>query len=104
MLCSKISPQINSIIDIGPLSGLTNLTELWLSTNLISDISPLSGLTNLTELWLGGNQIVDIEPLVDNTGFGEEDYVDLNSNPLSDTSITVYIPQLRANGVDVRWD
>ncbi|MCY3790922.1 MAG: fibronectin type III domain-containing protein, partial [Gemmatimonadetes bacterium] len=40
--------QSNTISDISPLSGLTNLTELWLGGNTISDISPLSGMTNLT--------------------------------------------------------
>ena len=55
------------IVDITPLSGLTNLTELWLGGNQITDIAPLSGLTNLTELSLGrwgwDNQIIDITPL-----------------------------------------
>ena len=58
----------------------------------------------MRNLVLDTNQIVDIKPLVDNTGLGGDDRVDLHANPLSDTSITVYIPQLRANGVDVRWE
>lgn len=48
--------------DISNLSGLTNLTELYLGS-AIKDISPLSDLTNLTELYLGGNDINDISPL-----------------------------------------
>ena len=43
----------NSVSDLSPLSGLTNLTGLWLERNAFTDISPLAGLTNLTELNLG---------------------------------------------------
>ncbi|MGN0577907.1 MAG: leucine-rich repeat domain-containing protein, partial [Ruminiclostridium sp.] len=38
------------------LSGLTNLTQLYLYGNKISDISSLSGLTNLTFLNLHYNE------------------------------------------------
>jgi len=61
-------------------------------------------LTSLGRLDLNINQIVDIEPLVDNSGLGSGDYIVLVANPLSDTSITVYIPQLKAKGVEVEWD
>ena len=43
----------NKILDISALSNLTSLTYLNLSSNKISDISALSGLTSLTELYLG---------------------------------------------------
>ena len=42
----------NAISDVSPLSGLTQLRELYLDTNNISDVSPLSGLTQLRELYL----------------------------------------------------
>jgi hypothetical protein len=78
---------------------------LYLWNIVTSDISPLASanLTSLTELSLGGNQIGDIEPLVDNPGLGEGDYVDLVFNPLSDTSLNTYIPQLEARGVIVDY-
>ena len=41
------------IVDITPLSGLTNLTDLQLGGNQITDITPLSNLTSLTRLGLG---------------------------------------------------
>ena len=53
----------NSISDLTPLSGLTNLTYLSLSGNRISDLTPLSGLTNLTYLSLSRNRLTDITPL-----------------------------------------
>ena len=53
----------NSISDLSPLAGLTNLIHLWLWNNAISDISPLAGLTNLELLDLGNNFITDISPL-----------------------------------------
>ena len=95
----------NQISDISPLASanLTSLTELDLWGNQISDISPLASLTNLTELWLGANQIGDIKPLADNLDLGEGDYVNLQRNPLSDTSLNTYIPQLEARGVIVDY-
>jgi len=64
----------------------------------------VAGLTNLAWLRLNNNQISDIEPLVNNQGLGQGDTVDLRSNPLSDTSIHTYIPQLQARGVTVDYD
>jgi Leucine-rich repeat (LRR) protein len=72
-----------------------------LSINQISDISPLANLTNLTELGLWQNQISDISALVENSGLGSGDTVYLTGNPLSTTSVKVYIPQLEARGVEV---
>ena len=43
----------NSVSNLSPLSGLTNLTRLDLRGNSISDLSPLTGLINLTWLELG---------------------------------------------------
>jgi len=55
----------------------------------------------LTELHLQGNQISDIQPLVANSGLSEGDTVALKGNPLSSTSLDVYIPQLEQRGVIV---
>ncbi|MCP4345189.1 MAG: leucine-rich repeat domain-containing protein, partial [Desulfobacterales bacterium] len=94
--------------DIIAVAGLTNLTVLDLSSNEISDISTLAGLNNLEELHLFGNRISDIKPLADNIGISSGDTVLLydsysgESNPLSTTSCTVYIPQLQDRGVTVR--
>ncbi len=115
----------NQISDVSPLADLTSLTELYLGSNQISDVSPLANLTslsilelgdngishilpladltNLTELYLWDNQISDIEPLVNNPGLSEGDRVDLRNNPLSNTSINTYIPQLQARGVTVDY-
>ena len=51
----------NSVSDLSPLAGLTNLTHLWLGDNSISDISALTGLTNLESLALGDNSISGFE-------------------------------------------
>jgi len=50
---------------------------------------------------LGNNSIVDISPLVANSGLSEGDTVYLRGNPLSDTSLNEYIPQLEERGVKV---
>jgi hypothetical protein len=93
----------NQISDVSPLANLTSLTYLDLDENQISDISPLANLTSLIILYLQSNQISDIEPLVNNPGLSEEDGVYLGANPLSDTSINTYIPQLEARGVTVNY-
>jgi len=47
-----------------------NVTHLYLNDQQsLSDISPLSGLTNLIELQLWNNQISDITPLTTATGY-----------------------------------
>ncbi|MFC1983159.1 leucine-rich repeat domain-containing protein [Chloroflexota bacterium] len=104
---SSLDLNENQTSDISLLVGLTNLTELSLGDNQISDISSLAGLSNLRELLLGSNQISDISPLVANAGLASGDLVDLQGNPLSATSINLYIPQLQARGVTVYyiiWD
>lgn len=62
---------------------------------------PLLNLVNLIKLNLHDNDIVDIETLVNNSGINSGDEIWLESNPLSDTSINTYIPQLEARGVTV---
>ena len=93
----------NGISDISPLADLTNLTALYLWDNQMSDISPLANLTSLAELDLHSNQISDVSPLVQNVGLATGDTVDLESNPLSSDSITIYIPQLQERGATVSY-
>jgi hypothetical protein len=95
--------DFNQISDISSLAHSINLTSLRLDFNQISDISSLANLTNLTLLHLDSNQISDVSPLVANAGLGEGDKVDLVYNPLSDTSLYEYIPQLQAAGVSVSY-
>lgn len=53
----------NNVEHLDPLINLTKLKELWMIGNSIESIEPLSNLTNLELLWLDGNRIVDAEPL-----------------------------------------
>ena len=73
----------NSVSDLSPLAGLTNLTRLYLSDNSISDISPVAGLTNLTSLELGNNSISDISPVAGLTNLTS---LGLENNSISDIS------------------
>ena len=93
----------DQISDISALANLTGLTSLRLDSNQITDISSLANLTSLTLLRLDSNQISDVSPIVANAGLGEGDKVDLGYNPLSDTSLYTYIPQLQAGGVSVSY-
>ncbi len=101
--------HIRDVVDyLSPLAGLTNLTILNLGDsqsyperNDMLNISPLVGLTELQRLDLSGNRISDIEPLVLNPGMDAGDTVNLDDNPLSERSCTVYIPELEGRGVDM---
>ncbi len=73
----------NEISDLSPLSGLTNLTYLDLTSNSISDISALSNLTNLTGLFLFSNSISDVSALSNLTNLT---YLSLSRNSISDVS------------------
>ncbi len=93
----------NHIGDISAVANLTSLASLRLDSNQIDDISPLADLINLISLRLDSNRIGDISALVVNTGLGQGDLVDLGDNPLSDTSLYTYIPQLQTRGVIVSY-
>ena len=93
----------NQITGIAPLADLTDLIYLSLHSNQISDISTLANLTDLMWLYLQNNGINNIYPLVENGGLGTGDIVSLDSNPLSDDSINLYIPELVARGVIVSY-
>jgi len=94
----------NNISNISALANLTALIELDLEENLISDISVLQNLTNLEQLELEENNIRDISPLANNTGFGENDDIRLDENPLNDDALLIHIPALEGRGVDVDYD
>ncbi len=81
----------NSISDLSPLAGLTNLTELWLQRNNISDISAVAGLTNLTDLGLRYNAITDVSAVVHLTNLTD---LTLDHNSISDISAVVGLTNL----------
>ena len=91
----------NQITDISVLSNLTNLRTLWGGYNQYSDINSLKNLINLYKIGIDDNQISDILPLVQNQGIGSGDIIFLTLNPLNNTSLNEYIPQLVARGVTV---
>ena len=82
-------------------SDLGALTALDARERGISDITGLEYCVNLQVLYLWENNISDISPLVANSGLSAGDTVDLRDNPLSTTSVNVFIPQLEARGVTV---
>ena len=100
---TRLDLEGNSIRDISPLSNLTNLVILGLGNNAISDITALSGLTNLFFVGLWDNNISDISPLVANSGFGQGEEVSVSENPLSKASIEIHIPALENRGVEVHF-
>ena len=72
-----------AIVDVSPLSGMTNLEVLHGSYNAISDITSLASLTSLRRLYLGRNRITDLSPL---TGLTALEHLFLTENAV--TTIT----------------
>ena len=73
----------NEIIDVSPISRLTNLTSINLSNNKVNDISVLKNLTNLTSINLSNNLISDIHPLIN---CKKLETLNLQNNALNDFS------------------
>ena len=87
----------NSVSDLSPLAGLTQLEGLDLWQNSVTDISALAGLTNLTHLGLVGNNISDVSVLI---GFTNLESLWLDGNPISDFSPLAGLTKLRRLGLD----
>ena len=94
---TRLGLRDNSISDISALSQLTNLTVLDLRFNPITDISALSGLTNLITLFLVGNNISDISALSGLTNLRE---LLLIGNSISDISVLSRLTNLTVLGLD----
>ena len=97
----------NEVVDVSPLQRLTNLTWLYLDENAIVDISPLSGLSNLSRVCLRNNDIADIRALVANNGLNTGDLVNIRGNSLDLTPGSpdmLAIEALLGQGVRVDFD
>ena len=88
----ELHAGFNSIGDISPLAGLTELTGLDLGVNALSDIGALAGLTRLENLTLFGNGIEDISPLAGLTSLRS---LHIGGIPLADLS-----PLAALTGID----
>ncbi|NJN90270.1 MAG: leucine-rich repeat domain-containing protein [Leptolyngbyaceae cyanobacterium SL_5_14] len=103
-----------NVADSGPLSSLSNLTELSLAgeipnlnslqsltslqklsvfTDGVSDLSPLRSLTNLTELTLSSNEISDLSPLSSLTNLTD---LYLSSEQISDITALQTLTNLKS--------
>jgi len=99
----------NRIGDISPLKKLKWLSSLDLTDNFITNVTPLSGMTELRYTMLNKNRIADISPLVimaikDSEGdrrFAPYWNLYLAGNPLSDSSKTAHLAELKKIGVRV---
>ena len=91
----------NRVTDIAPLAGLTALQHVRFDSNRITRIEPLAGLKDPRWIQLNRNSVVDIAPLVAIKHFAGAIPIWLASNPLSEMSTQVHIPQLRDRGARV---
>ena len=81
------------IRDLSPISGLTQLDQLFLKGDGIDDISALKNLTNLTSLWLNENQIQDISAV---QGMKKLSQLSLCGNKLTDVQAAMDLPKLQS--------
>ncbi len=81
----------NSVSNLSPLAGLTNLSQLRLRDNNITDISPLASLISFTRLGLRGNNISNLSPLA---GLTNLTWLDLWDNNITDISALVDLTSL----------
>ena len=89
---TTLNLSVSTLSDVSFLSGLTQLTYLYLDNNAITNLSPLAGLTQLTSLGLSGNTIADMSSL---RGLTQLTYLYLGNNTLSDISVLSELTQLR---------
>ena len=83
--------RIDILSDISPLATLSNLEWLSLRNNNISDISALARLTNLTWMDLAGNEISDVSPLATLSNLKQ---LELHNNNISDISALARLTNL----------
>jgi internalin A len=99
----------NQISELQPLAKTKDLIVLDLRRNHISDLTPLGNLTEWRDLYLDQNQITDVGPLVavtDRDGHESKDIVPIRTvslagNPLSASSLSREIPELRTHLFDL---
>lgn len=91
--------SFNQVTDLAPLSDLVELRSLVVDSNQVSDLAPLTGLTALSGIFLEDNQVTDLAPLVANEGIGNQDYLDLENNPIDQDEQAENIQTLCDRGV-----
>jgi Leucine-rich repeat (LRR) protein len=94
---TELDLRKNQIMDLSPLVNMTKLTRLVLESNQVSDLSPLINLTNLTRLDLSYNKIMELFPLVNLTNLTE---LDLSDNQITDLSPLVNLTNLTRLGLE----
>ena len=82
-ILTSLSASEMEIQDLNGLEFATNLTHLYLRSNMISDLSPLAGLTNLELLWFADNDVSDLSPL---QGLINLKLLHFSANPISNLS------------------
>ena len=87
----------NSVSNLSPLTGLTQLEDLDLWGNSVSDISALAELTNLTGSSLIGNSITDLSALA---GLTNLEALLIDDNPISDISPLAGLTNLTKLGLN----
>ena len=99
-----LSVKYNSISSLSGFETMVNLTRLDAAENQITDISPLINLKNLVWIDLSSNEISDLEAWTHYIpAEGQSLSIIIRDNPLSEISLSTYIPAMLDNGLTVEW-
>jgi hypothetical protein len=86
-----------SIIDISPISSMTDLRELNLGGSKVTDVTPISGLTNLRVLNLYDTPVRDLSPL---SRLVLLESLEIRATGARDMSVLAGMKYLRELGID----
>jgi Leucine-rich repeat (LRR) protein len=103
IILEKLNVAGNRIKEIEIVRTFKNLISLDISGNSVEDITPLNMLEHIRYFVLQDNKIYNIKPLADNENLGTNNYINLVGNPLDSISVNVYIPNLRARGIEIHY-
>jgi Leucine-rich repeat (LRR) protein/formylglycine-generating enzyme required for sulfatase activity len=81
----------HTIVDLGPVAGLTRLEHLGFAHNQVTDLGPVANLTSLIRLTMDGNPVASFDPLV---GIKSLTGIHANLTLVSDLSPLAHLPNL----------
>jgi len=91
--------SFNQITDLSPISGLTNLRDIYFTGDYLADITPLAGLENLTWVHIFRTQVADITPLA---GLTNLETLQFGASQIADVTPLAGLTNLTS--LDLSWN
>ena len=93
---TELDLRTTQAADLGPLAGLTGLTNLYLDETSITDLGPLAAMSSLEVLHLSNTQVTDLSPLTANVNL-----VELNLSGATVTDLSPLVELKRLTKIDI---